>query len=270
MKARMKKPIAVLIGILLLGSFAISTLTTQAEIYDTGLQGWWRMDTNDNNNGKTIDRSPDATNNQGTLVNIATSTFYSWGKLGQGFQFDGVDDTVDVGKAANISLTGAMTVGGWAYFNATSSTAGNQGIITKGAGSSNRGWELSWQGGAGANDLQPYFQIATSSTEQQFIQSTVEVPKGRWGFIVGVYEPSSRIEVWVNNVKTSYTATAVAAAQRNSSVVVSLGDRPTGCSSCRLNGNLDDIRIYNRALSDAEISQWYNLGIASHSAVGAF
>lgn len=269
MKVRIPKRIAVLVGVLLVGVFAWSTMTL-AEIYDSGLQGWWRMDTNDNNNGKTRDRSPDATNNQGTLLNIATTTFYSTGKLGQGFKFDGTDDQVSVGTGANISLTGAMTVGGWAYFNATSTTSTNQGIITKGAGPSNRGWELSWQGSAGAGDFQPYLNIATSSTQQQFIQSTIEVPFGRWAFIVGVYSPSSRLEVWVNNQKTSFTSATVAAAQRNSSAGLQVGDRSTGCSSCRMNGNLDDIRIYNRALSDAEISQWYNQGLAQHHAFSDF
>ena len=44
----------------------------------------------------------------------------------------------------------------------------------------------------------------------------------------------------------------VSATQQNSTVNVNIGGRP-GSSSFNLNGRIDDVRIYNRALTQTEI-----------------
>jgi len=54
-------------------------------------------------------------NNNGTLQNGAT---FAAGKVGQAFSFDGVDDYVEVPNAANLNITGPLTIDVWVKLNA--------------------------------------------------------------------------------------------------------------------------------------------------------
>src|SRR3989338_350893 len=76
-----------------------------------GLVGYWTFDGKDMAGGKALDRS--GRGNHGSPVNIATSTFYTSGKIGQGLKFDGVDDKVTVPLTATLNPS-SITVAFWA------------------------------------------------------------------------------------------------------------------------------------------------------------
>ena len=59
---------------------------------NSGLVGHWTFDGANITNGRINDISGQG--NHGNTVSIATSTFYTVGKIGQGLNFDGVDDYV--------------------------------------------------------------------------------------------------------------------------------------------------------------------------------
>ena len=74
----------------------------------SGLVGYWTFDGKDMLNGVALDKSGNFAT--GTLVSIATSTFYAPGKIGQGLNFDGVDDYVNIGAPASLNLTSDYTL----------------------------------------------------------------------------------------------------------------------------------------------------------------
>ena len=90
--------------------------------------------------------------------------------------------------------------------------------------------------------------------------TTNDVVDGNWHYVVMMRSGSSLL-VYVDGTSVAVTTQATAgvgiAANINNTVPVRIGD---------LNGNLfyvgaiDDVRIYNRALSAAEVYQLYNLG----------
>ena len=67
-----------------------------------GLVGYWSFDGNDVVNGVIRDKSGNG--NHGNAINIASSTFYTQGKLGQGGKFDGGDDVVNVSNDPSFFL----------------------------------------------------------------------------------------------------------------------------------------------------------------------
>src|SRR4051812_20633288 len=69
-----------------------------------GLVGYWTFDGKDVVRGVVKDLS--GNNNDGNLINIATSTFYTQGKIGQAGLFDGTDDRVDMGTPSSLNITG--------------------------------------------------------------------------------------------------------------------------------------------------------------------
>ena len=77
----------------------------------SGLVGWWTFDGKDVVNGVIRDKSGQG--NHGNAINIASSTFYTKGKVGQAGNFDGGDDYVSVSNNSSFKPTGAMTISGW-------------------------------------------------------------------------------------------------------------------------------------------------------------
>jgi hypothetical protein len=72
-----------------------------------GLVAYWTFNGKDLINGFVKDRSEN--NKNGNVINISTTTFYTAGKIGQAFNFDGVDDYVDFGNVT----TNLKTVSFW-------------------------------------------------------------------------------------------------------------------------------------------------------------
>ena len=72
---------------------------------------------------------------------------------------------------------------------------------------------------------------------------------GNWYHLTGVYD-GTQLKIYVNGVRDGSKAETRALTQRTSSVRIGVG----GTVNEPLKGIVDDVRIYNRALSDTEIS----------------
>src|SRR3989344_3805799 len=88
---------------------------TRGQANTLGLIGWWTFDGKDMPSGKVNDVSGNG--NHGSAINIATSTFYTVGKIGQGLKFDGVNDYVNLGNDSSIAVQFPLTLSAWVKFN---------------------------------------------------------------------------------------------------------------------------------------------------------
>ena len=156
-------------------------------------------------------------------------------------EFDGIDDGVNLGNPTSLQITGAITLTAWVYVD-TISGAGR--FIAKGGGSGQRGWGLNVE----ANNNWA-FQIAGNSTTTVAL-NVPNVIIGRWVHIAGVYDntlPSMKMYLYGTlvgertDVPTSHFASPVNAF---------IGRRANGTF---FDGKLDEVRVFNRALSQAEI-----------------
>ena len=181
----------------------------------------------------------------GTLVN---DPLWVPGQVGQyALEFDGANDRVDVGNPAALQLTGPMTIAAWAWPDTLSD---NGRIVTKGGASGSRGWALNVE----SIDVWR-LQIAASSTTLISV-SVPGVQLNAWTHVAGVYDPNDAggpiMKLYLNGVLAGTETVGVPAAQFNSGLNVSIGSRPDGTT--RWNGKIDEVRIYARALSDAEMA----------------
>ena len=212
---------------------------TQAQFTYSVLRAFYRFE--ESSGTTTADAS--GNNLTGTLLNGP-----QWvpGKLGQyALNFDGSNDRVDLGNPALLQFTGALTVAAWVW---PVSLSDNGRIITKGGGSGNRGWSLNVE-----NSGVWAFQIASSSTALASLQ-VGSVPLNTWTHVAGVYDPSGTpsMKLYTNGVLAATLTTGVPAAQYNSGMNVSIGARADGTT--RWNGRIDEVRLYARALSAAEVA----------------
>lgn len=176
---------------------------------------------------------------------IIGATWTTSGAYGSALSFDGVSSYVDLGNPAALQLTGSMTLEAWVMAAANPADDGQ--IVAKSNGT---GWQLKTSPDTGPQT----FGVKVSGADQSGVQrysATVRSLK-TWYHVAGVYDASSRtLSTYVNGVLNNGTLMGtIPASQFNQNVNVNIGRRTGGLY---FNGAIDEVRIYNRALSQAEI-----------------
>jgi hypothetical protein len=196
-----------------------------------------------------FDKSGNA--NNGTLTN---SPMFNTGSLGS-IVFDGVDDSITLGNISALGFTdGIFTADAWVYVSSTW-TAGSQypNLISKGAsaGWDNDGWSLfvfrdypspgqySW--GCGIR------QGATP-----LITSNYNVSTNTYLHIVATAD-GSNVKLYQNGVLVNTNPQTVNPGSNTKEVLIG-----KSWTNNYFNGNVGQVRIYNRALTATEISTIYN------------
>jgi hypothetical protein len=192
----------------------------------------------------------------GITGTLQGATWTTTGKYGNALSFNGTSSYVDLGNPTALQLTGSMTVEAWV--KAAANPADDGQIVAK--ASNNGGWQLKTSPDTGPHTFG--MQVAGSSLGQRY-SNTVRA-LNTWYHIAGVYNASTKaIDVYVNGVLDSGTLRGtVPASQILQSVNVNIGRRTSGYY---FNGVIDEIRIYNRALSQTEIQNDMNTPLGSGS-----
>jgi hypothetical protein len=197
--------------------------------------------------------------NDGTIYDI-TSVSDRFGKPNSAFYFNGSSSYINVKDNAALRLSNTdFTINSWVNLDQYSGTTGSF-IISKRTGSSgNDGWGYSITGngyvsGAGL----AYF--GDGGTDPFALSKTL-TGTSKWVMITTVYSFSRQeVRIYLNGVLDSITANMP---PPSPSIVSDLDigrdniNAPT--NGYFLKGKIDDIRIYNRALSSATIQKLYTL-----------
>jgi Concanavalin A-like lectin/glucanases superfamily/Galactose oxidase-like, Early set domain/Bacterial Ig domain len=173
----------------------------------------------------------------GTLVGGTAWT--TAGHAGNGLTFDGVNDMVTVANAADLSLTGAGTIE--AYVRPTATGAYRTAVIKELPG------DLAYAlySNDDTNRASAWLRIGSSYPNAH---STQQVPLNAWTHLAMTYDAIT-LKLFVNG-------TQVASVPASGAAVSSTGPLRFGGNSVWgewFRGTLDDIRLYDRALSAAEI-----------------
>lgn len=207
------------------------------------LVAWWKFE---EGSGTTVSDST-SVNNQGT----ATGGF-SWASGKEGTYaggFNGSNSVVTVADAPELNPTSEITICAWLYQDSLSdlNTAGL--IVGKGGVDLVGGYEL----GVKATDVNFSLHLTGGKvwSSPDFSMTT-----GTWNHIALTYNGSD-IFLYKDGVilyQNTGSGTII-----TGSHVLTLGKRTTGNNNIDyLDGRLDDVRIYSRALSTAEIVKIYN------------
>ncbi len=215
---------------------------TCGESHSEGLVSYWKADGD----------ASDAYGNNDGSINGAT---FVEGKVGQAFSFDGVDDYVKINYSDSLNITQKITVEAWIKWD--SNTFKDAGILIKhNVGEAGNGdYELRLDDGLEG----VAFRIVN---EYDALISTdyIKISAGRWYHIAGTYDGTS-IKLYVDGVLKSEKTTS--GAIRGSSSNVFIGSRWQGGPGATFNGLIDEVAIYDRALTADEINQHYINGLNS-------
>jgi hypothetical protein len=218
----------------------------QVETEDTNLVGWWKFD--DGNGTTAVDS---AGGHNGTLINGPT---WTTGQIGGGLKFDGINDYVEVPNNASLE-PGYITLSAWirpdilsrdmvliGKSNYSNATAEQYDLAIKPSGI-------------------PYSSIKRNSScaigqGWKGVFSTHPLTIGQWCLVTSTWD-GSVFKLYINGELTD----------SNSNVPAGFIDSCPGGTLrfgiwwskdlCAFQGVMDDVRIYNRALSADEVLQLY-------------
>jgi subtilisin family serine protease len=200
-----------------------------------GLTGQWSFDETAGNTA--ADSSGNG--NPGTLIN--GPLWNSFGKAGGALSFDGVNDYVSLGNPSKLIPANAITMAGWLKLNSVSS---NKFIISKyDEVAPHNATFLRYQAGAGI----------TCSVGGTSVLGAASIIAGTWYHAACTYDGSS-IRVYINGVQAASLARSGAIGDEAGTDWL-IGARTPASPAIFVDGMLDDIRMYDLALSATEINQ---------------
>ncbi|MGG7034411.1 MAG: LamG-like jellyroll fold domain-containing protein [Flavobacterium sp.] len=239
--------------LLLTMGFAMATQMITAQVPDyvpaNGLAGWWSFNNNAN------DASLNANNGTVTGATLVADRF---GNPNSAYSFNGVNQWIEIANSNSLNPTSQLSISVWVESTAQ---MGNAGIVGK------------WNnfGGNIGNGREQY-TITTGNTGVGFyIQTNSSVlaqetnslyNNGSWHNYIGVWDGST-MKLFRDGVLVS----TVAQTGSISSLVQGLeigryaGGQGTGVNNNYFKGKIDDIGIWNRALTVDEINNLYNANI---------
>ena len=164
------------------------------------------------------------------------------GKSGSALSFDGLNDYVAIADTGGFDNIQQLTISAWVNLDAVNK---NRGLVSKTVNSftlMNGGITNSWQ-----------FMAGSSAS------CNIEVPNsataGGWHMITATFTGGAECRLYLDGNQIGFDITGVSATIPDSSFPVLIGAYSVNAGFT--DGTVDDVRIYNRALSATEIASLY-------------
>ena len=221
---------------------------------DTGLISFWHFD--ESFGTEVFDET---TNDNDGVIHYATWAGPMWatGQVGKALSFDGVDDYVEVPDSSSLDITNAITIEAWFY---------NYGNIDP---------QMRWQRIIHKNYRKNYEMWIDSSTRLlQFrigsgvgttadtLSSGTTIQFNEWYHVAAVYD-GSNMYLYLNGGLSNSKSTSIPSLGITTDPVIigNVGNDISAFNYNRpFNGKIDEVAIYDTALSADEISYHYCLG----------
>ena len=253
-KLKNRKFILTFCIVILIFAFYILTLPSEAfaatiskPMQSLGLVGYWSFDVG-KGGAKAVDMSGNG--NNGTLTNMNTTAAWVGGKIGNALEFDRVNDYVAITPISNTKgsisawVKPAFNLDPSSYYSILAGTnTGNDWSLQANTFGGYDNYELDYRGAYGTNCEVVAQPDQTSNTAWQ-----------QWAHVAVTWNIATGAEIFVNGVLVG-TSSCTTGSPSLSSYQIGAKD-----GGSLWNGLIDEVRVYNRALSPEEIKRLYNMG----------
>ncbi|OGY09316.1 MAG: hypothetical protein A3D24_01250 [Candidatus Blackburnbacteria bacterium RIFCSPHIGHO2_02_FULL_39_13] len=231
--------------------------------------GWWKFDecqgttANDSSgNGNSGTLTIGATGDEDTVGTCTTSST-AWGsgatgKRNYSLSLDGTDDYITRADDADFDFAAAdnFTVSAWAKHDGVI-FANPDYILTK-ADTTTGGYKL-WMDGNGNLCFGVDDDSNWGTIDDYICTSGVDFDDSAWHLVTGVKTGTTKIELFVDGISRASDSTISATNTLANSNALYIGMDRDG-TSAGWDGQIDDVRIYNYALTPVQVKDVYNNG----------
>jgi hypothetical protein len=229
-------------SILLVIVLGVSLVTHKAEA-SSGLVGYWSFD----EGAGTTAYDSSGNGNNGTLIN---SPVWSAGKYGSALTFDGTTNYVEMSNSSVLNNAN-FTIEAWIFINADVNQTQARIVSKQETGSKSYSFDIFGNGYGGSTGNQLLLSIGTGATWINFL-STTHLSNRTWYHVAGTQEGTSS-KIYINGQLDKNGTTATQTTDNNGVLTVGCQKQTGTSTTFFFNGTIDDVRIYNRALSQQEI-----------------
>ena len=220
----------------------------------------WKMDEGQDTattcNATTLSVYDAIGSNDGTLSltpagNTDPATARAEGKYGCAIDFDGTDDVVSVADSATLSSTSSMSMSAWVK---TSTGQSTKGVVTRGASGVQYDAMLYLSGGA--SPFVDFYIKNSAGTADNIASYSFNYADSAWHHYVGIFN-GDYLYLYIDGILRESKNTALTNI-RDSVNPLTIG---SGFNTY-FDGSVDDVRIYNYAVTTAQVKTLYNEGSA--------
>ena len=166
---------------------------------------------------------------------------WATGIFGGALDLDGDGDYLDAGTNETLNtLSDAITVSAWVNIRSVTTTW--MGIVMKG--------ETAWRLGVNGDTTGIHWGFTGGARGWQAANSVTELPLGEWHHIAGTYDKDAGGTVYVDGVAETVNPDPDGVAANEQSLLIGENPEATGRF---FDGLIDEVRIYNKALTGADI-----------------
>ena len=211
---------------------ATNVVVTASNTGSPGLVGAWAFD--ETSGTTAADQS-----GKGNVGTLANATRVTTGKFNNALSFNGTNAWVLVPDSATLDLTTGMTLEAWVR---PAVAGGWRTALAK-----DQPGNLAYGVYTNTNGTFPGGEISVGGT-QRSLNGTSTLPVGTWSHLAVTYDGAT-LRIFVNGTQSAQLA--VAGSIATSSSALHIGGN--GVWGEWFNGSIDEVRVYNRALSAAEL-----------------
>jgi hypothetical protein len=205
-------------------------------------------------NGNANDESG---NGNDGIVSGATLTSDRFGNSNSAFNFDGIDNYINVESSNHPTGNVTITYSAWIYYTATMSVGQHVSVVDVGeAGDmypNKRSAILLWKN----TDNNDYITYSTQVNDIAFLNYIF--PSNEWLHIV-ITKSDQIVALYINGIFAEQGSIDPGQNVENTHISIGYNGNFSHHNGECFKGNIDDVRIYNRVLSDSEIQALYNEG----------
>jgi hypothetical protein len=211
-----------------------------------GLIGWWKLD--ETSGREVADASGNG--NIGKMLNGEPKWQTSGGKIDGALLFDGKGDYVHIANESVFDFAGEVTVAAWIKVNRFDREW--QAIVTKG----DSAWRIQRHQDTAAIEFACTGLQIPSGSPYGGLYGNKAVNDGKWHHVTGLYD-GEKMYIYIDGmVDVSQPASGAVATNDHP---VFIGEN-VEIQERFWNGLIDDVRVYNYALSEGQITALYNEG----------
>ncbi len=224
------------------------------------LKAYWKFNEASGNILNVCDTTPSSdclTSNDDMVVTGAT--YGATGKIGDALSFDGTDDKTEAANFVGLSAIQKFTINGWWKQDALDVKAGGFEIATADNGDS-IGF-TTWTDGIMYGYMENGLGLNANIDDY-----SLSVTAGTWFMYTMVFDGTlsgntNRLKIFIDSVSETltYSDTIPATTATHTSRPFRLGMQTTSTNEF-WNGDIDEVSIWNRPLTQSEIDELYNSG----------